>query len=120
MDTSRAEQLASWIESDIGATVVDRSQTNKLAAEDYERFMDALRNGWLHHTGDAGLTQHALNAIARILPFGDSRFDRPSQVRMSSEQERHVIDALIAAAMVHALAACGVEEPLAVPEGFVL
>ncbi len=66
--------------------------------------MDALRRGWLKHSGDAGFTSHALNAIARILPFGDARFDRPSQTRMSAEQERRVIDALTAASMVHTFA----------------
>jgi hypothetical protein len=35
--------------------------------------MEALRKGWLHHTGRQGLTSHALNAIARVLPFGDAR-----------------------------------------------
>jgi phage terminase large subunit-like protein len=104
MDTSRAEQLGAWIESELGATVVDRTQSNKFAAQDFERFMDALRNGWLRHSGDAGLTRHALNAIARVLPYGDARFDRPSQTRQSNEQDRRVIDALTAAAMVNALA----------------
>jgi phage terminase large subunit-like protein len=104
MDTSRAEQLGMWIESELGATVIDRAQTNKWAAEDYERFMEALRNGWLHHAGDPGLSSHALQAVARILPFGDSRFDRPSQTRQSAEQDRRVIDALTAAAMVHSVA----------------
>jgi phage terminase large subunit-like protein len=104
MDTSRAEQLGSWIETTFGATVVDRQQTNVAAVADYDAFMEALRNGWLHHTGDAALTQHALNAIARVLPFGDARFDRPHQSRLGPEQERRVIDALTAASMVHATA----------------
>jgi phage terminase large subunit-like protein len=104
MDTSRAEQLGSWIESTFGATVIDRQQTNVAAVADYDAFMEGLRNGWLKHAGDAGLTTHALNAIARILPFGDARFDRPHQSRLGPEQERRVIDALTAASMVHATA----------------
>jgi phage terminase large subunit-like protein len=104
MDTSKAEQLGMWAEAEFECIVVDRPQTNPRAAEDFERFMDALRRGWLHHTGDPGLTSHALNAVARILPFGDARFDRPSQTRMSAEQERRVIDALTAASMVHTFA----------------
>lgn len=110
MDTSRAEQLGMWIESEFGATVIDRQQTNTLAVEDYERFMEALRNGWLKHSGDAGLTQHALNAVARILPHGDARFDRPAHNRNSSEQDTRVVDALTAAAMVHAMAAVQTDE----------
>jgi hypothetical protein len=115
MDMSRAEQLASWIESDIGAVVVDRSQTNTWATQDYDRFMEALRNGWLRHSGDEGLTKHALNAIARTLPFGDSRFDRPSQTRMAAEQDRRVIDALTAASMAHGLASYPTVEPAGDP-----
>lgn len=109
MDASRAEQLGSWIETELSATVIDRSQTNAFAEQDFERFMDALRNGWLWHSGDPGLTSHALNAIAKIMPSGDARFDRPVQSR-SIEQDRRVIDALVAAAMVHGLAA-GPQEP---------
>ena len=68
--------------------------------------------GWLKHSGDAGLTRHALNAVARILPQGDARFDRPSQTRQSSEQDRRVIDALTAAAMVHSFAATPPKAPM--------
>lgn len=103
MDTSKAEQLASWIESELGCTVVDRQQTNAMACLDYARFMEALRSGWLFHTGDVGLKVHALNAIARVLPGGDARFDRPVANRRSPDQNRRVIDALVAAAMVHSV-----------------
>lgn len=101
MDTSRAEQLASWIASELGAVVVDRPQSNAFAVTDYERWMEALRSGWLRHTGDPGLSRHALNAVARMLPGGDARFDRPRQARRASGQDTRVIDALTAASMVH-------------------
>jgi len=106
MDMSQAEQLASWLESEIGATVVDRGTGNADAVVDYASFMEALRMGWLRHTGDQGLKRHVLNAVARILPLGDARFARPVESRRAPEQqERRVIDALTAAAMVHAIAA---------------
>ena len=106
MDTTRAEQLAAWISEEFGATVVDRPQSNAFATDDYERFMEALRMGWLHHPGCPDLTRHVLNAVARVLPFGDARFDRPVEGRRpAGEQERRVIDALTAAAMVHSVAA---------------
>jgi phage terminase large subunit-like protein len=105
MDTNRAEQLAEWIRSELGAEVIDRGQGNAFAAMDYERFMEALRLGHLHHSGDAELTRHALNAIARVLPHGGARFERPAQNRVSAEQDRRVIDALTAAAMAHTTAA---------------
>jgi phage terminase large subunit-like protein len=105
MDPSKAEQLAVWISDELGCTVIERLQTNKYACEDYERVMEALREGWLRHAGDAGLTSHALNSIARVLPQGDARFDRPSQTRAGSKQDVRVIDALTAAAMVHSAAA---------------
>lgn len=104
MDMSRAEQLARWIELTLGATVIDRPQTNTFAVQDYDDFMEALRLGWLKHSGDAGLTAHVMNAIAKTLPLGDTRFDRSVQGRISPEQERRVIDALTAAAMVHSTA----------------
>jgi phage terminase large subunit-like protein len=111
MDTNRAEQLAVWIETEIGAAVIDRPQSNAFAVQDFTRFMEALRNGKLKHSGDPGLTSHVLNAVARILPRGDARFDRPTQTRQSSEQDRRVIDALTAAAMVNSFAASAAEPP---------
>lgn len=112
MDPTKAEQLAEWIRNELGAEVLERGQTNTYAATDYERFMEALREGWLKHTGDRGLTSHVLNAIARLLPGGGARFDRPHASRLGSEQDMRVIDALSAAAMVHTVAAAefGVEE----------
>jgi phage terminase large subunit-like protein len=104
MDMSRAEQLASWIEKHLGSVVIDRQQTNPQAVQDFDDFMEALRNGWLKHAGDAEMAKHALNATAHILPLGDARFDRPSQSRSGPEQERRVIDALTAAAMVNSTA----------------
>jgi hypothetical protein len=104
MDMSAAAQLASWIVEELGAVVVDRHQTNPFAVQDFNDFMEGLRLGWLKHSGDPGLTQHALNAIARMLPLGDSRFDRPVQSRLGQEQDRRVIDALTAASMVHSTA----------------
>ena len=103
MDMSRAEETAQWVEQEFGCTVVDRAQTNQFAVEDFDRFMEALRAGWLKHPGDTEFTRHVLNAVARVLPHGDARFDRPSQTRNSSDQDRRVIDALTAAAMVHSV-----------------
>jgi len=100
MDTSKAEDIAAWLEEQ-GVTVLERGNTNQPAVQDYEAFMDGLRNGTLKHTGDAGLRAHVLNAIARRLPGGDRRFDRPSTTRQTNiKQDRRVIDALTAAAMV--------------------
>jgi hypothetical protein len=64
----------------------------------------------LKHTNDPGLNRHVLNAIARPLPQGDLRFDRPSQTRQGGDQERRVIDALTAAAMAHGVAAANQDE----------
>jgi hypothetical protein len=111
MDTSRAEQLGHWIEQELGATVIDWPQSNPFAAGEYERFMDALRGGRLFHSGDPGLTSHVLNATAYVLPLGDAKFERPSQSRQSAEQDRRVIDALKAAAMVHSAAVAQAERP---------
>jgi Phage Terminase len=106
MDPTRAEQLGGWLEETLGCRIAERGATNGAAQLDYERFMEALRLGWLRHSGDTGLTSHALNAIAQLLPSGGARFVRPvsSQRRSTSMQDQRVIDALIAAAMVHCVA----------------
>jgi len=103
MDMTSGEQLSQWIAEELGAEVVDRSQGNVMACMDYARFMEALREGWLWHTGDPGLSSHVLNAVARLLPQGDTKFERPKESRTVRDelQRRRVIDALIAAAMVH-------------------
>ena len=105
MDTSRAEQLASWVEQELGARVLDMSQGIPVQVEEYAKFMEALRNGWIKHTGDAEFTRHVLNAVAKIQRGGDPIFERPVQSRRDiDEQDRRVIDALKAAAMVHRVA----------------
>lgn len=101
MDMERAADIASWIEDELGITVIDRAQGNKDAVADYNAFMDGLRNSTVKHTGDPGLRSHVLHAVARKLPGGDFRFDRHSTVRQNARaQDRRVIDALTAAAMV--------------------
>lgn len=95
--------LADWIAEEFGAQVVDRGQTQQYAVQDYESFMEALRNGWLKHAGDSLLTRHVMNGVARTLPDGRAKFERPSRAE-SVDQEQRVIDALTAAAAVHATA----------------
>ncbi len=117
MDMTAGEQLASWIESELGCEVVDRNQYVPMQVLDYQRFMEALREGWLHHSGDPGLTRQVLNATSRVLPGGDIVFARPSESRRSTRaavQESRVIDALVAAAMVHSTWAATLltDEPL--------
>ena len=104
MDTNFGAEIAEWLETELGARVVAHAQTDMPMARAYERFMEALRNGWLHHPRHSGLTRHALNAIAHVTRTGLTRFERPSQSR-STDQEHRVIDALIAAAMVNSIAA---------------
>jgi phage terminase large subunit-like protein len=106
MDMTNGEQLSQWIEETLGADVVDRTQGNTNACLDYVRFMEALREGWLHHSGDPGLTSHVLNAVARVLPQGDTKFERPKESRSVRDElaRRRVIDALVAASMVHTAA----------------
>ncbi len=101
MDVHNAEDIAAWIEDELNIAVIDRQQGNKAMVADYNAFMDGLRNGTLKHTGCSDLRSHVLHAIARRLPGGDFRFDRPSSVRQNVRaQDRRVIDALTAAAMV--------------------
>lgn len=99
------EQLGEWAQQELGCTVVARGQGNVDACQDYTSFMEALSKGWLKHSGDSALTKHALHAIARVMPDGRARFDRPSQTRQGGDQDRRVIDALSAANMVHGVLA---------------
>ena len=85
--------------------MLDVSQGIPVQVEEYERFMEALRQGWIRHTGDAEFTRHVLNAVAKIQRGGDAVFERPYQSRRNAdEQDRRVIDGLKAAAMVHRVA----------------
>ena len=103
-DISHDAVLAEWMSEDLGLTVIDRAQTSKPQGEDYARFMEALRNGWLRHTGDISLKRHALNAVSYLLPDGGAKFRRPSETRVGGNQDARVIDALTAASMVHSYA----------------
>jgi len=117
MDTSNAKDIAVWAQSELGITVVDRGQTNQFAVADYDQFMEALRQGWLKHLGDRVFSRHVLNAMAKLLPGGDTRFDRPTQSRGDTGQQAvRVIDGLTAAAMVHSLYAAELEAPVSVYE----
>lgn len=116
MDTSKAEDIAAWLEEQ-GVTVIERGNTNQPAVQDYEAVMDGLRNGTLKHTGHPGLRAHVLNAIARRLPGGDRRFDRPTTTRSTVKaQDRRVIDALTALGMVVYLSTMDTEPAVSVYE----
>lgn len=100
LDPDRAAEIAEWLEEDLGIEVVEYLQTNQPMALAYERFMEAMRNRRFRHVDDPEFTEHVLNAVAKILPDGRARFDRPSTSRAQVGQRRRVIDALIAAAIV--------------------
>lgn len=106
MDITKAEDIAQWIAEEKDIEVIDRGQTNALAAEDYERWMAGMSKRYLLHPNDPEFTQHVMNAIQRRLPSDKNRFDRPSTSRntVAGRQERRVIDALTAASMVHSYA----------------
>lgn len=129
MDTSDGEDVAAWAADELGVTVVDRPQSNELAVVDYKHFMRDLRATepqWklVEVPGPTPrspsrkvrqrllplrvvrpcpvLTRHSMNALARRLPRGDIRFDRPTSSRGSvRKQDTRVIDALVAAGMVN-------------------
>jgi phage terminase large subunit-like protein len=103
MDTTSAEPQAQWIERELGVEVLERPQSPSAKVDEYKAFTSALREGWLHHTGDPKLAAHVLNAVVNILPRGDARFARISKTR-HGDNDRRVIDALDAAAMVHVVA----------------
>jgi hypothetical protein len=88
----------SWLEEELGVEVVERGTGNADAAVDYERFMEAIREGGIRHTGHREFRRHVMNAIARNLGGDKKRFDRPVSSRSNAkEQDRRVIDARTAA-----------------------
>jgi phage terminase large subunit-like protein len=98
-------QLAFWIEAELGSRVISHNQGHTAMALAYERWMEAMREGWLRHPRDPELTRHVLNAVAKLLPGGQTRFDRPAKSRSAGSQDRRVWDALTAASMVNSVAA---------------
>ncbi len=106
MDTSfGGAVLGEWIEGELGIQVYEHSQRPAVQAEDYQRFTEALGLGWLKHCGDPGLTRHVLNAIAKTMPGGQTKFERPFRGQLAADQQKlRVIDALVAAAMAHTVA----------------
>lgn len=137
-DTTKAQDTMAWASEKFDCPVVDRTQGNVHAVEDYDAFMEALRGGaakdtetrhlpapWLRHDHDAttlvhsegywapgpAIRTHVMNAISRLIGGDRRRFDRPTSTRSKTEGDTRVIDALQAAAMVNRTAGAGWEEP---------
>lgn len=112
MDLAAARDVAARIERELKIEIVDRQQTNPRAVEDYQRFMAGVRNEWIGVADDeeGSFARHASNAVGRLLPGGDTRFDRPKEGRLSRDQGRRVIDVLTAAGMVNSVYAAELEE----------
>ena len=105
MDPSNAQDIAQWLDQELGCTVILRSQTNEFATADYANFAQGIRERTLRHTGDRQLRRHVLSAIRARLPGDKYRFDRPRTQRKGKAGDRRiVIDALTAAAMAHTFA----------------
>jgi phage terminase large subunit-like protein len=115
MDESRAEEIAAWLKDEFPEMrVVPYGQGDSMKALAAERFLEALREGWLRQPRDPEFTRHVMNAIARLLRDGRTRFDRKSSSRNKSQQDERVWDALDAATMVNASAAgefLAIDEP---------
>lgn len=106
MDMSKAQDIAQWLSNELGCKVVDWSQGNDQAAQDYADFMEAVRERWISHTGDPTFRAHVMAAIKARLPGDRYRFDRPRTNRKApGRQRRIVIDVLTAAYMVNGYAA---------------
>jgi phage terminase large subunit-like protein len=103
LDPSKAQDIVQWLSAELGCTVVPRPQTNEFAVDDYNLWMQAVRERTICHDGDPTFRRHVLSAIRARLPGDRYRFDRPRTLRKARrDQRRIVIDALTAASMVHA------------------
>jgi phage terminase large subunit-like protein len=95
-------------ERDLGPIeFVEHSQKNTTMAEAARRLDEAIRNGWLVHTGDRRLRQHVLNAIRKTTGVEEYRFDRPRDARTS----KYPIDLLTGLLMGHNVAVDEVLQP---------
>lgn len=104
-DAAGAEQFVEWLQQTFpDARVVLWGNGNQPQALAFDRWMEALREGWLEHPHDDVLTQHVLNAIARPAGPDRYRFDRPRSSRQGRGQDQRVIDSLSAGSAVHAVA----------------
>jgi phage terminase large subunit-like protein len=92
------EVVAQDLEDELGLEVVAHSQKPAPMAQAAERFYAAVREGKVRHPRDDVLTRHVLNAHRKATDDGRWRFVK------ENKQSRKVIDALIAAAMVHNVA----------------
>jgi phage terminase large subunit-like protein len=104
------EVVAQDLEDELGLDVVAHSQKPAPMAQAAERFYAAVREGKVRHPRDDVLTRHVLNAHRKATDDGRWRFVK------ENKQSRKVIDALIAAAMVHNIAveeSAGAWEPMA-------
>jgi hypothetical protein len=77
----------------------------RVRIEDYDNWMQAMRDKVLRHTGHREFRRHVLNAIARRMPGTStgSTGRTTSRNTKAGRQERRVIDALTAASMVHSV-----------------
>lgn len=111
MDRTGAEEIAAWLEDELGIEVIMVSQKTPSKVAWTERFLQGLRSGAhvLRHMHDPELTRHVFNAIEHVFPDGTSKFIKPHDSRTvsSEEQERREIDALDAAAMGYFVASAG-------------
>lgn len=85
----------------LGVEVVEVSPGNVVQCRVYDAWMEALREQWFAHPHDEAFTRHVMNAIAKPVSHDRYRFERPNPSRAASKQDRRVIDALIAASIVH-------------------
>lgn len=83
---------------ELGFEVVAHSQKPQVMAQAAERFYAAVRERTVRHPRDPRLTRHVLNAVEKRTDDGRWRFVK------ETKQSRKVIDALIAAVMVHNVA----------------
>lgn len=85
----------------LGVEAIDVPPGNVVQCKIYDAWMAALRERWLCHSHDPAFTQHVLNAVAKPVSHDRYRFDRPNPSRAARLQDVRVIDALIAASIVH-------------------
>lgn len=107
---AEGEAVAQELEEEHGLVVIEHSQDPSPMADASMGFAEAVGARLIDHPDDPEFSAHVLTAIAKTTSGEKWRFDKPGKRRGQRKQGRQegedveVIDAAIAAAMVHRVA----------------
>lgn len=90
-------------QGEVPFSFIEHSQDNAPMSLAAVRFDEAVRNGWIRHSGDPDLRRHVQNAVRKGLGGEKWKYDRPPDAR-GEKRRLYPNDALIGAVMGHSVA----------------